>query len=164
MPPRQRRPSLVLKPQRLLHRGPLRSCLCNHRNRKPKQYRANNARFHNVRPYSIQRQTSIGHPLPSIREPQNRHPGQSHEAALLVRLVRISIAPEAQWLLAPCFSVGKGTTNSRTAPSGRRKRPIPRQNNVHAIASKLPPAAGECPGLSLLGTGDGGKLCFNSGK
>jgi hypothetical protein len=34
-------------------------------------------------------------------------PGQSHESLLLTNLVPVSIAPEAQWSLAPRFSVGK---------------------------------------------------------
>ena len=42
--------------------------------------------------------------------------GQSHETILLARPVPISIAPEAQWWLAPRFSVGKGASNSQSAP------------------------------------------------
>jgi len=37
------------------------------------------------------------------------------------------------------FSVGKRTTNSRAAPTGRRKRPIPRQNDIHTIAPAYTP-------------------------
>jgi len=47
--------------------------------------------------------------------------GQSHESILLTRLVPISVAPEAQWMLAPRFSVGKTVDNSHPAPSGRCK-------------------------------------------
>jgi hypothetical protein len=41
--------------------------------------------------------------------------GQSHESKLLTRLVRIFIAPEAQWWLAPRFSAGKGANNGPSA-------------------------------------------------
>jgi len=44
--------------------------------------------------------------------------GQSHESKLLTRPVVILIAPEAQWWLAPRFSVGKGANNSQLAPLG----------------------------------------------
>jgi hypothetical protein len=44
------------------------------------------------------------------------NPRQLHESKLLASLVLISIAPEAQWWLAPRFSVGNGVNNSQSAP------------------------------------------------
>jgi hypothetical protein len=59
---------------------------------------------------------------------------QSHESALSISLVPICFAPEAQWSLAPRFSVGKWVSMSLSALEGRRERPSCHPDTVHAIA------------------------------
>jgi hypothetical protein len=57
----------------------------------------------------------------------------------LTTLVLIFIAPEAQWSVAPRFSVGKEANNSQSARRGDAKRRIGHQNNIHAIARPSQP-------------------------
>jgi hypothetical protein len=51
-------------------------------------------------------------------------PGQLHESILLTSLVPICIAPSAQCLLAPRFSVGKRINMDLSAPEGGASREI----------------------------------------